>query len=91
MSVKINIYHSSWRELTKGQTTIEVSGDTTGQCLNHLVKQFPALEKEIFDKDGKLLNYLSIFVNREIAFPEELTKPVKDGDELDIIPIIGGG
>ena len=51
---------------------------------------FPKLQ-ELFDKEGKLLEYLSVFVNREIAFPDELATPVKDGDEIHLIPLIGGG
>ena len=91
MSIKVNIHWHVWRELTNGQAIVEVSGNTTGQCLKHLLQQFPALEEEIFDKDGELLGYLTIFVNREPAFPEELAKPVKDGDEIHIVPLVAGG
>jgi len=59
--------------------------------LKDLVEQVPSIEKEIFAEDGNLLEYLSIFVNRELAFPEELTTPVKDGDDIHLIPLIGGG
>lgn len=89
MSIKINIHWHVWQELTNGQATIEVSGDTLGQCLRHLVKQFPGIEKEIFDKDGRLSDYPCIFVNGK--FTEELAEPVKDGDEIDMIAPIGGG
>jgi molybdopterin converting factor small subunit len=91
MSIKINLHWHLWQELTNGQAMVEISGNTTGQCLKHLVRQFPALNKEIFEKDGELLGYLTIFINREPAFPEELTKPVKDGDEIHIVPLIVGG
>ena len=91
MSVKIYLHWYTWRQLANEQAIVEVSGNTTGQCLKHLVKQFPAIEKEIFGKDGKVLDYLSIVVNREVAFPNELATPVKDEDEIHIIPIIGGG
>lgn len=89
MSIKINIHWHVWQELANGLAIIEVSGDTVGQCFRHLVKIVPAIEKEIFDKNGKLLDYPCIFVNGE--FTEELTKPVKDGDEIDIVaPVMGG-
>jgi len=91
MSVKVNIHWNEWQGSTNGQTIVEVDGNTTGQCLNQLIKQFPSLEKEIFDKDGELLGYLTIFINREPAFPEELTKPVKEGDEIHIVPLVAGG
>ena len=70
---------------------MEVNGNTTGECLKNLVEQFPSIKKEIFTEDGNLLEYLSIFVNKELAFPEELTAPVKDGDDVHLVPLIGGG
>jgi hypothetical protein len=49
------------------------------------------MKTRLFDKKGKFLNYVDIYVNLESSYPEELTKPVKDGDELSITIIIGGG
>jgi len=91
MSAKMHLHWHVWQDLANGQTVVEVNGNTTGECLKHLVEQFPAIEKEIFTEDGNLLEYLTIFVNKELAFPEELTTPVKDGDDIHIIPLIGGG
>jgi len=90
MGVKINI-HQNLQHLTNDQDIVEVSGSTVGQCLDHLVKQFPGIEKELFDKNNKLLSYVEIYINEESAYPDELAKPVKDGDELYIVLIIAGG
>ena len=90
MGLKVNI-HQSLYQFTNNQGIAEVNGSTVGQCLEHLVKQFPGIDKELFDKHGKLLNYVNIYVNGESTYPEELAKPVKDGDELSIIFIIAGG
>ena len=90
MSIKVNI-HPNFRHFTNDQDVAEVNGSSVGQCLDHLVKQFPGIEKGLFDKQGKLLNYVDIYVNLESAFPEELAKPVKDGDELHIVLMIAGG
>ena len=90
MGIKINI-HPILHQFTNGQAVVEVNGDTVGQCLDDLVKQFPGIETGLFGKNGKLLNYVDIYVNLESSYPEELAKPVKDGDELHIILIIAGG
>ncbi|UCF72159.1 MAG: MoaD/ThiS family protein [Deltaproteobacteria bacterium] len=90
MSIKVNI-HQNLRHLTNDLSTVEVSGTTVGECLNDLVGQFPGLKKYVFDKKNRLLNYVDVYVNLESSFPEELAKPVKDGDELDITLIIAGG
>ena len=72
-------------QYTNGQKVAEVNGRTVGQCLHHLVKQFPNLKQGLFDKNGKLRSYLDVYVNGKSSFPKELAKPVKDGDELHII------
>jgi len=90
MSVRINIPHD-WRHLTNDQTIVEVHSDTVGKCLDDLVGQFPKMRQGLFDKDGKLQNYVDIYVNRESFYPEELAKQVEDGDELHIMFLIGGG
>ena len=90
MSVKININPSLYH-YTNNQDMVEVDGATVGECLSNLVKQFPGIDKALFDKNGKLLGYIDIYVNKESAYPEELAKPVRDGDELYIIIAIAGG
>ena len=90
MSIKIAI-PLYLQPLTNNTEVVELNGSTLGECLNHLVKQFPRMEKMLFDKNGKLFGYVAIYVNGEDAYPEELVKPVKDGDELYILYIIGGG
>ena len=90
MSQTVNI-HQALRHLTNNQATIEVSGTTVGECLAELVKQFPGIMNKLFNKKGKLLNYVDIYVNLESSYPEELAKPVIDGDKLSITLLIAGG
>jgi len=90
MSVEINI-PSYLQPYTSDTEVVEVSGSTVGGCLNHLAKQFPSIKKMLLDKKGKLHGYIGIFLNGEDAYPEQLAKPVKDGDKLYILYIIGGG
>jgi len=91
MSIKVNI---PWflRELTNGVEVAHVDGSTVGECLEHLVEQFPIIKQKLFnDKTGKLFDYIDIYVNRESSYPGESAKPVKDGDEIHIILIVDGG
>ena len=73
------------------QDVVEVSGSTVGECLSHLVKQFPDMKKQLFTKSGNLFENIILSVNGESAYPEQLAKPVKDGDELNIVFMISGG
>ena len=79
------------RPYTNNIEAVEVNGNTVGGCLDHLVKQFPGIEKMLFAENGKLFAHVSIYVNGEDAYPDELGKPIKDGDELYILYIVGGG
>jgi len=88
--IKINI-PSYMRSFTNNMEVVEVNGSTVGKCLNHLVKQFPGMKKQLFSKNDNLFENIIISVNGESAYPEQLAKPVKDGDELNIVLIIGGG
>ena len=90
MSVKINI-HPFLSQHTNNQDVVEVNGSTVGQCLEQLVARFPELRQWLFEKNGKLNRLVEIYVNMESSYPEELAKPVKDGDELHIVIIISGG
>jgi len=90
MSIKINI-PSYMQSFTNNMRVVEVNGSTVGECLKHLVKQFPGIKEQLFSKNGNLFENITISVNGESAYPEQLAKPVKDGDELNILLIIGGG
>jgi len=90
LSTKINI-HKTHRQFTNGLDIVEVEGNTVGKCLDNLVRQFPGMEKALFDKKGKLLRVIEIYINSKSAYPDELAKKVKDGDNIHITLLLAGG
>jgi molybdopterin converting factor small subunit len=90
MPVKVHI-HITHRQFTNGLEVVAVEGNTVGECLNHLIKQYPGMEKALFAKKDKLLNVVEVFVNHATAYPNELIKPVKDGDEIYLVVMLAGG
>jgi molybdopterin converting factor small subunit len=90
MPVKVYI-HITHRQFTNDLEVVAVEGNTVGECLNHLIKQFPGMEKALFAKKDKLLNVVEVFVNHATAYPNELTKSVKDGDEINLLVMLAGG
>jgi molybdopterin converting factor small subunit len=90
MAVKVHI-HTTHRQYTNGLEVVEVKGNTVGDCLNQLVQQFPGMEKALFAKKDKLHNIVEIYVNHATAYPNELVKPVKDGDEIHLVVMLAGG
>jgi molybdopterin converting factor small subunit len=90
MPVKVHI-HTTHRRFTNGLEAVSVEGSTVAECLNQLIKQFPEMEKALFAKKDKLLNNVEIYLNHSSAYPNELIKPVKDGDEIHLIVMLTGG
>ena len=90
MGIKVHI-HKTHRQFTDGLDVVEVEGNTVGNCLEHLVKQFPGIEKELFDKKRNLRNVVEVYLNLESAYPDELARPIKDGDEIHLTLILAGG
>jgi molybdopterin converting factor small subunit len=90
MSVNIHI-HKTHRQFTNGVEVVAVEGRTVGECLSQLINQFPGMEKAIFAQKDKLLNVVEVFVNHNSAYPNELVKPVKDGDDIHLVVMLAGG
>ncbi len=90
MAVKVNL-HLTLRQFTNGQEMIEAEGKTIGECLKNVVKNYPAMESSLFAKNGKLSNIVEIYLNLQSAYPNELARPVKDGDEIHVTMMLSGG
>ena len=90
MSVKVSL-HRTHRQFTDGLEIVEVQGETVGDCLRHLVKKYPGIGEALFDKEGKLRYHIEVFLNLQSTYPQELAMPVKDGDEIQVAVMLGGG
>jgi molybdopterin converting factor small subunit len=90
MSIKVRL-HPILQHIVGGQEVVEVTGHTTGECLENMENRFPDIKKMIRDKRGQLRRYCEILVNSESTYPKELTTAVKDGDQIDIVIFVGGG
>ena len=90
MPINVHI-HKTHRQFTNGSEVVAAEGKTVGECLNHLIKQFPGMEKALFAKKDKLHNVVEVYINHATAYPNELAKPVKDGDEIHLVIMLAGG
>jgi molybdopterin converting factor small subunit len=89
-SIKIHL-HKTHRDAADGLEVVDVEGSTVGDCLNDLVLRFPGIKEKIYDRKGKLKNFIEIYLNMETAYPDELAKPVKAGDEIHLTILLAGG
>jgi molybdopterin converting factor small subunit len=90
MGVQVHI-HKTHRVSTDGKDVVLAEGNCVGECLEHLVKQYPGMKDVLFDKKGKLRNIIEIYLNHESAYPDELQKTVRDGDEIHLTFMLAGG
>ncbi len=90
MPVNVHI-HTTHRQFTNGLEVVPVEGRTVGECLNHLVQEFPGMEKALFAKKDKLLNVVEVYINHTSAYPNELARAVKDGDDIHLVVMLAGG
>ena len=81
-----------FRNLTGNQTYVKTTGDTVGEVLDALGTQFPALRHMIYDDKHRIPGHINVYVNNhEIHSLQGEDTPVKDGDEMAVIPAIAGG
>ena len=74
------------------ETTLELGNTTVKTVLDKLVEQYGAdFEKRILDK-GEVRRFVNLYVNGEdIRHLSGLASPVKDADEISILPAVSGG
>lgn len=80
------------RKLTREQELVEAAGSNIEEILADLDKNYPGLKERICDETGNVRRFVNIFINDEdIRFLSDKATPVKDGDEISIVPAIAGG
>jgi len=79
------------RQYTGSPGIVDVEGDTVGACLEDLIIQYPYIKKWLFDNQGRLLVLITINNERIICGSGSLDTKVKEGDELYLHVILGGG
>ena len=80
------------RKLTDGKEEVAASGSTVGEVIANLEKAYPGIRARICDDSGAVRKFVNIFANDEdIRFLQNLDTPLKDSDELSIVPAIAGG
>ena len=74
------------------QEVIKSQGETVGEVLQWLADAYPGLKERLKDEKGEVRRFINIYVNNEdIRFIQDLKTPLKEGDQISIIPAIAGG
>ncbi|HEY9617213.1 MAG TPA: MoaD/ThiS family protein [Microcoleaceae cyanobacterium] len=91
MSVKVLI-PTPLQKLTNDQATVECDGSSIAELLDALEQSCPGIKARLCDDKGELRRFVNFYVNSEdIRFLDGIKTPLKEGDEVSIIPAIAGG
>ncbi len=72
--------------------TVEVEGSTVGEALRKVALQFPDLRRHLYNDHGKLRSFINVYLNDEdVRYLQKEETPLKESDEVRIIPSIAGG
>jgi molybdopterin synthase sulfur carrier subunit len=80
------------RNLTQNQDTVQADAATVTELVNTLEASYPGIGGRLRGDDGTLRRFINIYVNDEdIRFLNGADTPLKDGDQVSIVPAIAGG
>lgn len=91
MSVTVKI-PTPLRRLTNNQEKVEGKEGSLGECIKLLDGSFPGLRERLCDEQGELRRFVNVYINGEdVRFLSGLQTPLKQGDEVSIVPAVAGG
>ena len=91
MSIKVRI-PTPLRKLTNDEELVQVTAVNVGEAITELQSKYPGIKERLLDETGAIRRFVNVYVNEEdIRFLENQGTPLKDGDEISIIPAIAGG
>ena len=80
------------RPMTGGKSEVETQASDIQAMIESLNGQFPGLKSRICDDAGEIRRFVNIYLNEEdIRFMKGKDTPLKDGDQISIVPAIAGG
>ena len=91
MSVKI-IIPTALRQYAENRDSVKLPGQNIGELLDNLMQKFPDIKKHLSTEDGKIRNFVNVYVNDDdIRYLENSETQLKEGDVISIIPSVAGG
>lgn len=91
MGIKVRI-PTPLQKMTGNRPEVEAKGDNIKLVLEDLNRQYPGMKERLYDDKGALRRFINFYINNEdIRFLKGEGTPVKEGDEVSIVPAIAGG
>jgi len=91
--VSVHVYiPTPFRRATNNRDRVEARPGDVGALLDELESTFGGLRGLIRNEAGEVHHHVNIYVNSEaIEALQGLKTPVRDGDEVTLIPALAGG
>jgi MoaD family protein len=91
MSVQVYI-PTPFRRATNNQDRLSLDAPDVEALLDEMEESYGALKGLVRNDRGEVHDHVNIYVNSEaIEALDGLATPLKDGDEVSIIPALAGG
>lgn len=78
-----------YREYTNNREVVEVEGRSFRECLSGLTALFPVFESLLYGSEYPLSAL--IIYHDDVIVPDQLDRPIQDGEEFTLLPMIYGG
>jgi sulfur-carrier protein adenylyltransferase/sulfurtransferase len=86
------IIPTALRQHTNNKDELRLTASTVKGALKELTATFPGLKKYLYSEDGRLRNFINIYVNEEdIRYMNGEETQLNDRDTLMIVPSVAGG
>lgn len=83
---------NAYRSYTASASEASLAGDTVGDALRDLLRQYPALRPHLLSPNGELRPFINLYVNGEnIKTLQGMETALKAGDNLRMVASIAGG
>ncbi len=80
------------QKLTQNKGTVCCEANSITELLSSLEDNCPGITSRICDDQGAPRRFINFYVNNEdIRFLQGVDTPLKDGDEVSIVPAVAGG
>jgi molybdopterin synthase sulfur carrier subunit len=91
MAVKLRL-PTPLRPLAGGASELSVEGSTVSEVLATLEREHPGFHERLYDERGEIRRFVNIYVaGEDIRFLRGLDTPLKEGEEVSIVPAVAGG
>ena len=91
MSIDVYI-PTPFRRATNNKDRVSVEAHDVRGLLDELEERFSGLKGLVRNEAGEIHDHVNVYVNNEgIESLQGLQTPLKDGDEVSIIPALAGG